>query len=222
MVDEIPYAILITSALLLGLWWSNFFYDQGIKHWQSRKIGHFFGGVGFLLCSLLFTLFIWPVVLAIGFVLLLGGARFVKPSAFRGVGGTGRGKQSWAEVWFPLASIPVLTIGWGTFNKPVEATACLLMMAWGDCITGWVRGLKYESPTKGWEGSLAMLATCLVIAWAFLPPLWLGMLVALVATIAEFISGDVSPVKFLRWADDNWTIPIASFVVYFGVLSYIF
>jgi dolichol kinase len=63
-----------------------------------------------------------------------------------------------------------------------------------------------------------MFLTCALIAWAFLQPVWLGMVVALCATIVEFISGDVSPVKWLRWTDDNWVIPVISAIVYFGGL----
>ncbi len=201
-----------------GISHPNFIPDHGIKHWQSRKIGHFFGGVAFVLCALLFSSFIWPVILAGAFTLMLGGARLIKPDAFRGVGGTGRATQALSEVWFPLVSIPILGVGWGIFDRPLESVACLLMMAFGDCLTGWVRALKYQSPTKGPIGSLAMFVTCAVIAWAFLSPLWLGISVALVATIAEFICGDVSPVKWLRWADDNWSIPAASFITMFGGL----
>lgn len=215
---EIPYAILLTGAVMLGLWWSNFFYDHGIKNWQSRKVGHFFGGVAFLLSGLLFSSFIWTMVLATLFTLLLGLARFVKPDAFRGVGGAGRGTKALSEVYFPLVALPVIGLGWGVWNRPVESVACLLTMAWGDCITGWVRGLKYTKPTKGWEGSVVMLATCFVISWAFIKPTWLGLVVACFATLAEYCCGDVSPVKWLRWTDDNWAIPLVSAVVLFGGL----
>jgi len=219
VITELPFALLIAGAALIGLWWANFFYDHGIKHWQSRKIGHFFGGVAFLLCALLFSSCIWTVILASAFTLMLGGARVLKPNTFRGVGGTGRATKAFSEVWFPLVSIPIIGIGWGIFSRPIESTACLLMMAFGDCLTGWIRALKYNSPTKGAMGSVVMFITCLVIAWAFLTPLWLGTIVALVATVVEFICGDVSPVKFLRWSDDNWAIPVASAVVYFGGLA---
>ena len=216
MLAELPYVLLIAGAVLLGLWWSNFFFDHGIKNWQSRKVGHFFGGVAFLLCSLLFSSFLWPVILAASFSLLLGLARVVKPIAFRGVGGSGRGTKALSEVWFPLVSIPILTIGWGYFQKPLESVACLLMMAWGDCLTGWVRGLKYNKPTKGIEGSVAMFLACSVIAWAFISPVWLGVIIAVIATVAEYVSGDVSPVKWLRWTDDNWTIPLVAFAAFLG------
>ena len=64
-----------------------------------------------------------------------------------------------------------------------------------------------------------MFVSCFLIAWSFLQPLWLGTTVALAATIAEYVSGDVSPVKWLRWTDDNWTIPVVSALVYFGGLQ---
>lgn len=217
-VREIPYAILTTAAILLGLWWSNFFYDKGIPHWQSRKVGHFFGGVGFLLLVFLFKSLVWPLILVVGFVLLLTIARILRPSTFRGVGGTGRSTEAWSEVYFAASSLPVILLGWGLWHKPIESVACVLMMCWGDCVTGWIRSLRYTKPTKGIEGSIIMFLTCALIAWAFLQPVWLGMVVALCATIVEFISGDVSPVKWLRWTDDNWVIPVISAIVYFGGL----
>jgi dolichol kinase len=210
---QTPYAILLAGASLVGLWWANFFFDHGIKHWQSRKIGHLIGGVSFLLCALLFSSVAWPLILTVGFTILLGGARIVAPSTFRGTGGTGRATPAWSEVYFPLISIPILAIGWGIYNLPLASVACILMMAWGDCLTGWVRALKYTKPTKGIEGSLVMLVVCLVISWAFITPFWLGAIIAVVATVVEFTSGDVSPVKFMRWMDDNWAIPFASFAI---------
>lgn len=218
LIREIPYTILIAGIALLGLWWANFFYDHGIKHWQSRKIAHFFGGVAFLLCALLLSSVIWALILSILFTFMLGLARVFKPGTFRGTGGTGRGTRALSEVYFPLIAIPILGVGWGIFNYPVESVASLLMMAWGDCITGWVRGLKYSKPTKGVEGSVAMFFTCLIIAGAFISPFWLGAIVAFIATVVEFACGDVSPVKFLRWADDNVAIPACSALVYFGGL----
>jgi hypothetical protein len=218
MWSQLPYAILLAGGVLLGLWWSNFFYDHGIKNWQSRKVGHFFGGVVFLLCALLFTTFVWTMVLCAMFTIILGAAHFLKPDSVRGVGGSGRGTKALSEVWFPLVAIPIIWVGWGVWHRPIESVACLLMMAWGDCLTGWVRGLRYTKPTKGWEGSAVMFGTCCIISWAFIQPTWLGIIVAVFATIAEYICGDVSPVKWLRWADDNWAIPLVSAVVLFGGL----
>lgn len=218
MVAEIPYAVFITGVALVGLWWANYFFDEGIPHWRSRKVGHFFGGCAILFAALLFKSWIFGVVIAGLFTLLLGLANRLSPTMFRGTGGVGRGTQAMSEMWFPLATTLIWGIGWGIFNKPLESTATILMMAWGDCIGGWVRAFKYNTPTKGIEGSLATLGICIILAWGFLKPVWLGILTALVATIVEYICGDVSKIKWLRWADDNFFIPICSAATYFGGL----
>jgi dolichol kinase len=218
MIQEIPFVILAAGIALVGLWWANFFLDSGIVHWRSRKIGHFFGGCAALFAALLFSTWIWPIILAGTFTLMLGLANRLNPRLFRGVGGAGRGTQALSEMWFPLSMTIVWGIGWGILNKPLEATACILMMAWGDCLTGWVRAFKYKTATKGLEGSLAMFGTSVIIAWAFLPVLWIGILTASGATIVEYICGDVSKIKFLRWADDNLFIPLCSAAIYFGLL----
>ncbi|GAI15396.1 unnamed protein product, partial [marine sediment metagenome] len=64
MVAEIPFVLLVAGAALVGLWWSNFFYDHGIKHWQSRKVGHFFGGCAALFAAFLFDYWLIPTILA--------------------------------------------------------------------------------------------------------------------------------------------------------------
>lgn len=218
MVAELPYALLIAGAALVGLWWANYFLDQGIVQWRSRKVGHFFGGCAALFAALLFHFWFWPLILAGLFTLLLGVSNKVSPAMFRGVGGSGRATRAMSEMWFPLSMTIVWAIGWGIFDKPLESTACILMMAWGDCFGGWVRAFKYKTATKGLEGSLVTLGVCCLLAWAFLPVLWLGILTALGATIVEYVCGDVSKVKWMRWADDNFFIPVCSAVIYFGGL----
>lgn len=218
LLTELPFVILIAGAVLVGLWWANFFYDQGISHWRSRKVGHFFGGCAILFAALLFKSWVWPIILASLFTLMLGLANRLSPNMFRGTGGAGRGTQAMSEMWFPLATLLVWIVGWGLFNKPLESTACVLMMAWGDCLGGWVRAFKYKTATKGWEGSLVTFGVCFFLALAFLEPLWLGTLTALVATIVEYLCGDVSKIKWLRWTDDNFFIPVCSAAIYFGGL----
>ncbi len=221
MIAEIPYVILIAGATLVGLFISNILFDLEVPHYISRKIGHAAGGLAFLLCALLFSSGGWPLILASCFVAMLWGARFIKPDMFRGVGGTGRPTVAMAEVWFPLAAVPVIGIGWVWLDKPLIAIACLLFMAWGDCVTGIVRSQIYGRAVKGFWGSVAMFAACLIIAWAFITPFWVGAVGAVVATIVEATSGDISPVKFLRWLDDNLAIPIVSAVTIFGILALI-
>jgi len=219
MIAELPYVVLIAGAVLVGLWLSNILYDLKVPHYTSRKIGHAAGGLGFLLCALLFSSGWWPLILAAGFVAMLWGARFVKPRAFRGVGGTGRPTKAMAEVWFPLASLPVMGIGWIWLDRPLVAISCLLFMSWGDCCTGIIRSQVYGKAVKGLWGSVAMFITCLIIAWCFIEPLWVGAVTALVATITEWACGDVSKVKWLRWADDNLMIPLTSCATVFGILA---
>lgn len=115
MIAEIPYAVLITGAMLVGLYLANYFYDKGVEQYISRKVGHGVGGMGFLLCVFLFSSAWWPMILAGGFTLLLGGARLIKPQTFRGVGGTGR-QHALAEVYFPAAGTISLGVGWATLG----------------------------------------------------------------------------------------------------------
>lgn len=218
MLEELPYALLIGGVVVVGLWWANFFFDSGIEHWRSRKVGHWFGGCAILFATLLFKFWMWPIILSSSFTILLGVSNKLSPTLFRGIGGSGRGTKAMSEMWFPLATTIVWIIGWAIFEKPLESTTFILYMAWGDCLTGWIRAFRYKKATKGWEGSLAMLGVCALLAWAFIKPLWLGLLTAIAATITEYVCGDVSKIKYLRWADDNFFIPVVAAALYFGVL----
>jgi len=216
MIAEIPYVILITGVVLTGLWISNILYDLKVPHYISRKIAHASGGLGFLLCAFLFSSGWWPLIIAAAFVALLWGARVLRPNTWRGVGGTGRPREVMAEVWFPLASLPVNGVGWLWLDRPIETVACLLFMCWGDCVTGLVRSQVYGKPVKGLWGSAAMFGACLIIAWCFIEPLWIGVVAALVATITEWACGDVGIIKKL---DDNLMIPLTSAATVFGILA---
>lgn len=219
MIAEIPFVVLVAGAALVGLWISNVLFDLKVPHYMARKIGHSAGGMGFLLCAFLFSSGWWPLIIATAFTIMLWGARYIRPQTFRGVGGSARPTEVMAEVWFPLASIPVIGIGWVWLARPFIAISCLLFMAWGDCVTGIVRSQVYGRPVKGLWGSVAMLAVCLVIAWAFIKPFWVGAGGALIATVTEWACGDVSRVKWLRWADDNLMIPLTSCATVFGILA---
>lgn len=214
MLNEVPYVVLIYGAVIVGLWISNILYDLNVKQYLSRKIGHFAGGMGFLIAVLVFSTGWWPLILTASFLLALLLARLVKPDMFRGVGGSGR-LSSFSEIYFPLAALPVIIVGWLWLARPLTAVACLLFMAWGDGVTGIVRSQVYGRAVKGLWGSAAMLVCCLGIAWAFVHPFWVGAVGAAVATIVEWASGDVG---VLKWADDNWTIPVMSCAVVFGLL----
>jgi len=216
MIAEIPFVVLIAGAGLVGLWISNVLFDLKVPHYISRKIGHSAGGMGFLLCAFLFSSGWWALIIAASFAVMLGGARYIRPETFRGVGGSGRPREVMAEVWFPLASLPVISIGWIWLDKPLVAISCLLFMAWGDMITGIVRSQVYGRPVKGLWGSAAVLVTCLVIAWTFIEPFWVGGVAAVVATVTEWACGDVGIIKCL---DDNLMIPLTSCATAFGILA---
>jgi len=202
MIAELPFAVLITGAVLLGLYLANLFYDYSIPQYLSRKMGHLGGCVGFLLCPLLFDSFWWPLILTTGFTALLLYARILKPDTFRGVGGSGR-PHALAEIHFPATGIVTISVCWGLLERPWLAIVPLLFMGGGDAITGLVRSKVYGREVKGLWGSLGMLITCLILAY-FIHPYWIGAIGAITAVLAEKFT------KTTKWVDDNLTIPLSS------------
>jgi len=209
VVAEIPYVILIAGAALIGLYLANLFYDYEIPQYISRKLGHFGGCVGFLLCPLLFESFWWPFILTTGFTALLLYARMFRPTTFRGVGGSGR-LEALAEIHFPATGIVLIGILWGIVNEPWLAIVPLAFMGGGDAVTGLIRSKVYGKEIKGNWGSLGMFATCLVLAY-FVTPYWIGVAGAITAVITEKFT------RTTRYVDDNLTIPLSSALV-MGVL----
>uniref|UniRef100_A0A6M3M8N6 Phosphatidate cytidylyltransferase n=1 Tax=viral metagenome TaxID=1070528 RepID=A0A6M3M8N6_9ZZZZ len=205
MTAEIPYCLLITGSVLLGLYLSNLFYDYSIPQYISRKLGHLGGCVGFLLCPLLFTSFWWPLILTTGFTILLLYARAFKPTAFRGVGGSGR-PHALAEVHFPATGIVTIGVCWGIMGEPWLAIVPLMFMGAGDAITGLIRSKVYGREVKGNWGSLGMLVTCLVLAY-FIEPYWIGAIGAVTAVMAERFT----PTR--KFLDDNLSVPFSSALV---------
>ena len=205
-LSELPFVILVAGAIAVGLYLSNLMYDYKVPQYISRKIGHGVGGMGLLLLVFFFQEPWWPLILAGGFTLLLGGARILKPSTFRGVGGTGR-SHALAEVWFPLASTVSIAVGWVWLNNPMLAIVPTLYMAWGDMVTGLIRSRVYGREVKGNWGSVGMLVSCLLIGYLF-QPYWIAAVGAVVATLVEKYSG-----LSRTWVDDNYTIIVSSLLV---------
>ena len=203
--SEVPYALLIAGAVLLGLYLANLFYDYKIPQYISRKLGHLGGAVAFLLCPLLFSSFWWPLILTTGFTILLLYARGFRPHTFRGVGGAGR-PDAIAEVHFPATGIVLIGVCWGIMHEPWLAIVPLLFMGAGDAVTGLIRNRVYGREIKGNWGSLGMLATCLILAY-FIHPYFVGVAGAGAAVIAERFT------KTSKYVDDNLTIPLFSALV---------
>ena len=202
MIAELPYAVMVSGTALLGLYMSNVAFDYHMPQYLSRKLGHLFGAAAFLLCGLLFSSFWWPFILALCFTGLLVGARLCRPSAFRGVGGSGR-PNALAEVFFPATATVLMGILWGIYDQRWLAIVPLLFMGTGDAVTGLIRARVYGREVKGVAGSIGMLLACLLLAY-FVRPYWIGAVGAGVATLAERFT------KTTRYSDDNLTIPLSS------------
>jgi len=209
VLAEIPFALLIAGAALLGLYLANLFWDAGIPHHVSRKLGHLGGCVAFLLSPFLFSSFWWPLILTTGFTALLLYARWKRPHTFRGTGGSGR-PHALAEIHFPATGIVLIGVLWGVLGEPWLAIVPLCFMGGGDALTGLIRNKIYHREVKGNWGSVGMLITCLILAY-FIQPYFIGVLGAVTAVIAEKYT------KTTKYIDDNLTIPLASAFV-MGVL----
>jgi dolichol kinase len=205
IVAETPFAIMIIGAILLGLYLANYFFDKAIPQYISRKVGHLAGCVAFLMFPFLFHSFFWPLVLTGGFTALLLYARALRPTLFRGVGGSGR-PNALAEIHFPATGVVTIGICWGLLNQPWLAVIPLAFMGGGDAVTGIIRSRMYGKEMKGWWGTLGMIVSCLVLAY-FIHPYWIGAVGAVVATIAERYT------TTHKYVDDNLTIPLVSAAV---------
>ena len=206
MITEIPFVLLVACASLLGLYLANVFYDYGVPQYISRKVGHLGGAVAFLLCPLLFSSSLWPLILTAAFTVLLLYARLSRPALFRGVGGSGR-PDALAEIHFPATGVVLIGIVWGVLDMPWIAIVPLVFMGAGDAVTGIIRSAVYKKEVKGNWGSVGMLVTCTLVAVCFIEPVGVGLVGAVVATLAE---------KFTvtsRFIDDNLTIPLLSGLV---------
>jgi phytol kinase len=212
---EFPLVLLIAGAVVMGLWVSNIVYDQGVPNYISRKIGHGAGGLAFL-ASYVLSSSIWPIIISGGFTALLLIAHLMKPETIRGVGGSGRNDKILAEVYFPLAAVPVYAVAWLWLKQPAAAVASLLFMAWGDGVTGIVRSQVYKGPVKGLWGSVAMLGLCLSVSWVFIHPFWIGAIATVLATLTEWAFGEHG---IFKWADDNWAIPVVSLAAILGLMA---
>ena len=187
---------------LAGLGISNYLYDRGVSNYLSRKVGHVFGGLAYLV-AVLWMEFPIALGLATASFLLFVGLRVFNDRMLRGVGGSAR-RHTYAEVTYAFAGALSIGVGWGVFGDKWLAFVPIGFMAFGDSITGVVRSLIYEKEVKGLWGSAAMLGVCLLVALLY-HPYWVGAVGAMVATGAE----KLSPIA-TGWIDDNWLLTGAS------------
>lgn len=109
-------------------------------------------------------------------------------------------KENIHEVNFCLMWGIVILIGWFFDKSFWLGVIPALFMSFGDGVSGIVRNLKYKRRIKAWEGSLAMLLTCILIG---LKMGWAGIIAAIFATIFEK----------LEFIDDNISIPTISLLI---------
>ena len=201
-MTQVGIALGSVLVALAGLTISNVLYDTGMSNYLSRKVGHIFGGVAYLV-GVLWLDFAVAFSLAAAFFLLFLGLRLFNDQMLRGVGGSAR-RHAYAEVTYAFAGAVSLGIGWGILGDRWLAFLPIGFMAFGDSITGAVRSLVYKREVKGAWGSLAMLAVCLGLAGLY-EPYWIGAAGAVVATLAERFS----PIAHSIW-DDNWILSLSS------------
>jgi len=220
-------AFLLAAIALLGFWLSNILYDRGYPFVISRKVAHAFGGLAYFLAPFLFASALIPILLSLGFTLLLSLSHFTKPEVWRGF----VRPERWAEIAFPLSGTICLIVGWGILGNPWLGVVPILFMAWGDMVTGLVRYKFYSTQfEKGIFGSLAMFGVCALVALLFKPYL-IALCGAVIGTIAERYCGErgvaiklserkvrgmMLPKRVLP-LDNNLTIPLSSLIV-MGVL----
>ena len=202
LIQEMPYALMIIVLVFITLYISNVTLDYGTPHYISRKITHFGGGCGYLASAFLFSSAVWPLIISGGFMLLLVGARLLRPQTFRGVGGTGR-QGAAAELWFPLTGTISIAVGWLWLGNPFLGILPALFLSFGDCVTGLVRSAVYKKEVKGNWGSVAMFGICALVAY-LLTPYWIGFVGAFVASTVEKYT------VTKHWIDDNLTLTLAS------------
>jgi len=197
-IGMVPVILAVAAITFTGLLLSNVLYDRFGTQYISRKIGHIFGGLAFLVGILWLTA---PVAVALASALSLGLIllRFWQPTVLRGVGGSGR-PHAYAELTYPIAGTLSLAIGWLWLGDRWLALVPILFMAFGDSVTGMVRSVVYGREVKGNWGSVAMLTVCLAVGVLY-QPYWVSAAGAVTATAAERLS----PIA-RGWVDDNWVI----------------
>ena len=205
VLEDAPWAVvLFIWVLIVTMYISKFFYNLAKKHGFSdhsstyfgRKVIHILAGglVAFLL-PFLFHEPILPLIMAS----LLSIAVYIPHK-------TGK-----LYYWFqdPTNLYEVdFTIAWGLMafflwfldKSYWLATVPILFMSWGDGVTGIVRNFRYKRRVKGWEGSLAMLITCIPIGAI---AGWAGLASAFVATAAEK----------QKYIDDNIAVPLVTVAI---------
>lgn len=196
MVQSAAFVFLVGFALVA----SEFTERLTHNFVYSRKVAHAIIGGVLLAYPFFFDSPLLMILLASASCLLFVVTN--QRELFRGV----QRKYRRSEIYFAAVLIPCYA-SWYIVD-PWIGTAAALYMAWGDGITGLVRYPLYHTQhEKGWGGSIAMFASCALLAM-LVTPYWVAFIGAIVATFAER----------QRFVDDNLAVSTSALLVMGGLV----
>ena len=214
MVSEISW------LFILGAWaglvvfaikpFHSYLVNRGCENmvavYYNRKVAHMLaGGVPIILCPIVFSNPIWPLIGGLGGAAILYAAHFTDRRLW-----WMQTEQNMNDATFALMlGLSVFAL-WHYSDQPWLAILPSLYMAFGDGVTGIIRNKMFAKRTKSAWGNLGMAILCIPLGWfvgkMVTPaiPVW-GVISAVVASIVERY--EFGPI------DDNILIVIASSIV---------
>ena len=214
MVSEVSW------LFILGAWaglvvfaikpFHSYLVNRGCENmvavYYNRKVAHMLaGGVPIILCPIVFSNPIWPLIGGLGGAAILYAAHFTERRLW-----WMQTEQNMNDATFALMlGLSVFAL-WHYSDQPWLAILPSLYMAFGDGVTGIIRNKMFARRTKSAWGNLGMAILCIPLGWfvgkMVTPaiPVW-GVISAIVASIVERY--EFGPI------DDNILIVIASSIV---------
>ena len=180
--------------------------ENMVAVYYNRKVAHMLaGGVPIILCPIVFSNPIWPLIGGLGGAAILYAAHFTERRLW-----WMQTEQNMNDATFALMlGLSVFAL-WHYSEQPWLAILPSLYMAFGDGVTGIIRNKMFARRTKSAWGNLGMAILCIPLGWfvgkMVTPaiPVW-GVISAVVASIVERY--EFGPI------DDNILIVIASSIV---------
>ena len=214
MVSEVSW------LFILGAWaglvvfaikpFHSYLVNRGCENmvavYYNRKVAHMLaGGVPIILCPIVFSNPIWPLIGGLGGAAILYASHFTDRRLW-----WMQTEQNMNDATFALMlGLSVFAL-WHYSDQPWLAILPSLYMAFGDGVTGIIRNKMFAKRTKSAWGNLGMAILCIPLGWfvgkMVTPaiPVW-GVISAVIASIVERY--EFGPI------DDNILIVIASSIV---------
>ncbi|MGC9208991.1 MAG: dolichol kinase [Nitrososphaeria archaeon] len=205
LVHDLPWSIvLLLWVVFVVMYVARWFYGLAIRKgypersatYFGRKVIHILaGGLVAILLPFLFEEPILPLVMAA----ILTIAVYL-PHRTGKLYYWFQDPTNMYEVHFTIAWGLLVFFLWFLDRRYWLAVVPVLFMAWGDGVTGIVRNFRYKQRVKAWEGSLAMLITCVPIGAI---AGWGGIIAGILSTLAEK----------QKYIDDNIAVPLVAVIV---------